>query len=246
MLFWDVHSCLIVASCLVGVKANVVIVLHGVKIRMLNQRITLKQSEFRTSSHPLFGYLPDYSIYYVDSLVKKFNVHFKVVAPRSTKLGDCRFPRKKKEKIIITLNQDLNPFQFLVTSLHELAHALTFIEFKHKVRPHGKEWKLNFSNILMDLINQQVIPDKEREILLSIAKSPKSTSFGNVELQQFVKEGNTIFLRDIADGSIFNFKNRDFRKIKLLRSYVLCSCTSSHRQYKIHGLAEISPVASEE
>lgn len=228
------------------VKVSVAIVLHGVKIRILSQRIILKQSEFKPSSHPLFGYLPDYSILYVDGLVKKFNVHFKVVAPRSTKLGDCRFPRKKKEKIIITINQDLRPFQFLVTSLHELAHAQTFIEFKHRVPPHGKEWKSNFSSILMDLINQQVVPDREQKILLSIAKNPKSTSFGNVALQQFVKEGNAIFLRDIADGSIFNFKNRDFRKIKLLRSYVLCSCTSSHRQYKIHGLAEITPVASGE
>lgn len=177
----------------------------------------------------------------VDSWVKQYNVHFKVVSPRKTKLGDCRFPVRGNSQTIITINQDLKAFQFLVTTVHELAHAKTFQEFRNKVAPHGKEWKLNFSNMLQELITRQDIPEQEKAILHSIAKNPKSTSYGNVDLQKYTKDSNVHFLRDLQNGSIFNFNKRDFRKIKLLRTYVLCECMTSQRKYKIHGLAEIKP-----
>ncbi len=189
--------------------------------------------------HPLYGYLPDYAIIFVDGLVKGNNVHFKVVAPRKTKLGDCRYPRKKSDSIVITVNQDLPPLQFLVTGLHELAHAQTFRKYGNKVRPHGLEWKNTFSQILLELCDQTDVPENEQAILKSIAKKPSATSYGSSSLQNFTKKGEMLFLKDIPNDAVFQFNNRTFRKIRLLRTHILCSCEVSKKRYRIHGLAQI-------
>lgn len=201
----------------------------------------MRQKESNYSKHPLYGYLPDYSLFYVDDLVKTYDVHFKVVSPRKTKLGDCRYPVNRAKQIIITINQDLKPIQFLVTSLHELAHAKTFREFGNKVQPHGIEWKINFSFILNSILHREDISPEEKKVLKSIADKPTATSYGSDHLQTLTKNKHSVFLKDLPNGSNFNFNNKPFKKIKLLRTYVLCSCESSNRKYKIHGLAEINP-----
>lgn len=173
-------------------------------------------------------------------------MHFKVVSPRKTKLGDCRYPIRKNTQTVVTVNQDLAPFQFLVTSLHELAHAKTFQEYGLRVPAHGKEWKHHFSEILNGLCALPDVPEDEVTVLQSIAQKPKATSYGSAQLQDYLKDENTVFLKDIANDSIFNFNNRDFRKIKLLRTYVLCSCLESGRKYKIHGSAQINALRTEE
>lgn len=190
--------------------------------------------------HPLFGYVPDYSILYIDQLVKSFDVHFKVVSPRKTKLGDCRYPIGTKEKITITINKDLHPFQFLVTSLHELAHAKTFREFGMKASAHGKEWKNNFSKILLDASSLDNVNDEEISVLRSLSNNPKATSYGHDSLQMLVKKENDILLKDIPDDSLFYFNKSVFRKIKLLRTYVLCSNEQNNKRYKIHGAVHIT------
>lgn len=189
--------------------------------------------------HPLKGYLPSYAIFYVDELVKGYDVHFKVVSPRKTKLGDCRFPIHRKSQIIITINEDLKPFQFLITSIHELAHAKTYREYGNKVKAHGKEWKLNFSELLSELTSQKGASREDISIIQSIAQNPKATSFGSQSLQHYLKSDEDHFLKDLDDGITFNFNKKEFRKLKLLRTYVLCECLDNKRRYKIHGLAQI-------
>ncbi|CAG5084226.1 SprT-like domain-containing protein [Parvicella tangerina] len=200
----------------------------------------MKEKESKNHLHPLYGYAPDYALHYIDDLVKFYNVHFKVVSPRKTKFGDCRYPLKSRGQIIITVNLDLPKIQFLITSLHELAHAKTFREYHNKVSAHGNEWKNNFSLILRELYETADIPFEEKQVLKSIALKPTASSYGSVSLQNLTKRKETIFLKDIANGNVFTFNDRSFRKIRLLRTYVLCSCESSARKYKIHRLAEIN------
>lgn len=163
-----------------------------------------------------------------------------MVSPRKTKLGDCRYPIRLNEKIIITINKDLHPIQFLVTSIHELAHAKTFQEYGTKVNAHGNEWKNNFSNMLKEASVLDNIPAEEKAVLKSIARNPKATSFGHESLQKIVKEENTVLLKDIPDNSRFHFNQATFRKIKLLRTYVLCANEQNNKRYKIHGTVHIT------
>lgn len=199
----------------------------------------MKQKESNISIHPLRGYLPSYAILYVDELVKAFDVHFKVVPARKTKLGDCRYPIAVQSQIVITINQDLHPIQFLVTSLHELAHAKTFREYEGRAKAHGREWKQNFSQILRELCSRSEVPQKVSDVLISLARKPQASSYGHDSLQLLSRKENTPFLKEIPNGSFFTFNNKKFQKIKLLRTYVLCSSSDTNKQYKIHGLAQI-------
>ena len=83
-------------------------------------------------------YLPKEFVVYVSDLIIHSNVKFKIVAPRSTKLGDFRASSKNDGKPQITINGDLNPYSFLITTLHELAHLKTFHSYGAGVNPHGK------------------------------------------------------------------------------------------------------------
>lgn len=156
-------------------------------------------------------------------------------------MGDCRYPLGKNagKQIIVTVNQDLEPIQFLITALHELAHAQIFREYKVTVSAHGKEWKSLFSRILKEM-SDLCDNDIDKKTLLALAKNPKSTSFGNQHLQQQLKSENSVFLRDLPNETVFRFDNKTFKKIKFLRTYSICVNLSNKRRYKIHGLAEIT------
>ena len=38
----------------------------------------------------------------------------------------------------ISVNGNLNKYSFLITLIHELAHLLTFTQYKNRVDPHGR------------------------------------------------------------------------------------------------------------
>ena len=67
-------------------------------------------------------YFPEASVGMVGAMFeqRRFKLHFK--RPRTSKLGDFRPPRAKNGICAITLNLDLNPYQMLITYVHEVAH----------------------------------------------------------------------------------------------------------------------------
>ena len=58
----------------------------------------------------------------------------------------------------ITVNGDLNPYSFLITTIHEFAHLVTFEEYQGRVKPHGKEWQLTYSKMLYPVIEDGGLP----------------------------------------------------------------------------------------
>ena len=106
-----------------------------------------------TKSEILSEYLPEASVAKVLSLLDKYPCHLKIVNKRRTKHGD--FKRYADGKIQITINNDLNPYRFLFTLIHEFAHLITFEEFK-RVKPHGQEWKRNFKLLMLPFLNPDV------------------------------------------------------------------------------------------
>ena len=91
-------------------------------------------------------YVPLEYVDLVTDLLLKYRVVFKIVKPRKTKLGDFR-AGVKNEKHQITVNGDLNKYSFLITTLHEFAHLITYDEYGRNAAPHGKEWKDNFTQL---------------------------------------------------------------------------------------------------
>ena len=85
-------------------------------------------------------YFPEASVNMVGEMYeqRRFKLHFK--RPRTSKLGDFRPPRNKNGICAITLNFDLNPYQMLITYVHEVAHYDVYQQYGSKrILPHGTE-----------------------------------------------------------------------------------------------------------
>ena len=111
-----------------------------------------------TSRQVFEKFVPLEAVDYCDELYQNLNFEFRVTRSRKTKLGDFRYQVGSK-KASISVNNDLNPFAFLLTYLHEVAHLMTFNQFKGRVDPHGKEWKNAFKKVAAPLLTEQIFPE---------------------------------------------------------------------------------------
>ncbi len=181
------------------------------------------------------------TIDYVDDLVQSLRVNFKIVKPRKTKLGDCRYPHPGKNTITITVNSNLPKLQFLITTIHELAHAKTFRDYGFKAKPHGEEWKNNFKVLFQPLLNEDILSLEEINLVNHLLSNIKASSCGNHKLNDYLfkEDENVTFLKDIEPESAFELNNRSFKIISKARTRYLCKEINTGRKYKIHGLANV-------
>ena len=68
----------------------------------------------------LLSLIPETAVTHVQSLLSQSNLSIKITKKRLTKHGDFR--RRVDGTSMITLNETSNPYRFLITLLHELAH----------------------------------------------------------------------------------------------------------------------------
>jgi SprT protein len=188
-------------------------------------------------------YLPKEFVVYVSDLIIHSNVKFKIVAPRSTKLGDFRASSKNDGKPQITINGDLNPYAFLITTLHELAHLNTFHCYGAGVNPHGKEWKKEFTALLEPILNVSTLPFDIKNTLTKSIKNPKASSCSDIHLTRVLKKydqaKNTQTLEELDENAIFSINKKVFTKGKLRRTRYLCNELVTGKSYLIHALAEV-------
>jgi SprT protein len=177
-------------------------------------------------------HLPARAVDYCFQLWQAKPFRLKITKSRQTKIGDftCRdgaaHPR-------ITLNHDLNPYTFLITYIHEVAHLHVFLEFGHRVEPHGEHWKLAFQKLLNPLRSHM--------------QNPKASSFADTVLTKALRtfDANShadIVLSDLPEGSMFQLNGRYFKKGKLRRTRILCKEVQSRRQYLVPAEALVSDV----
>lgn len=179
---------------------------------------------------------------------RQFRLCFK--RPRTSKLGDFRPPRTSASKVCcITLNSDLNPYQMLVTFVHEVAHYDVFRQYGlRKVQPHGEEWKLAFSTLLQPYLTDEIFPSdvlqQLREHLLHI----KASSHTDQELQRVLQkyDENPLFettVEQLPEGARFVLRDgRIFQKGPKQRTRYKCYCEDNGRYYTVAGLAEVVTV----
>lgn len=174
-------------------------------------------------------------------LVQSLGVNFKIVNPRKTKLGDCRYPKPGKKAITITVNSDLPKLQFLITTIHELAHAKTFREHSYGVQPHGNEWKNNFRLLFQPILKEPILSHEEITIVTHLLSNVKASSCSNLLLNDYLfkNNDNVVFLKDIDHNEVFELNKKRFKVISKARTRFLCKEIDTGKQYKIHGLANI-------
>lgn len=193
-------------------------------------------------------FIPEKAVGYCSKLYDFFGFEFKIKKSRLTKMGDYRFDRQTGRHTI-TINNDLNPYAFLVTYIHEVAHLVTFKEHGRKVSPHGEEWKINFTKVMKPVLNEEIFPPNVYLALTNYFKNPKASSCSDPVLynvlRQFDEPTGTVPLSKIPLGQSFIFNEKTYRKLEKKRSRSVCVELKSNRKYLIAEIAPVKPLIAE-
>lgn len=139
----------------------------------------------------LSDFIPANTYHLVEPFLVHYKVHLTVTRSRSTVLGDYRNAHAGKAHRI-SVNGNLNQYAFLITLLHELAHLITFEKFGHKVASHGKEWKMQFSELLKHFLLTEIFPNDIKQQLTASLKSPAASSCADDALMRILRKYDQI------------------------------------------------------
>ncbi len=211
--------------------------------------ITPKQQEHKVSlQQALKKYLPPAVVELSAELIMYYKLHLHIEVERRDRYGDYH-PHMGKGNMI-TVNHNLNPYEFLVTFIHELAHHTTFLKHGNKVDHHGAEWKAEFRNNMKPfLLLDGAFPDDVKLAVIKHMKSPKYSHSADVNLTKILmkydKVKDYITLDELPYGALFKMSNRAkivMKKLEKLRTYTMCISVSDGKMYKVHTLAKVIPI----
>lgn len=194
-------------------------------------------------------YLPSGTYEPVMHYLHQYRVHLTVARDRKSILGDYRH-RTFGNTHRISVNGNLNPYSFLITLLHELAHLLTFEQFAHKVPAHGQEWKKIFGQLLSQFITHEIFPPDIRQALTQSLNNPAASSCADEVLLRVLKnydqkKDNKVFVETISEGNLFKTHDgKIFKKGEKLRKRFKCMEVATKRMYLFSPVYEVTPVAS--
>ena len=83
----------------------------------------------------LYSFIPKETVSQIKNWLNRYHCQLKISKPRQSKLGDYRWPQKGKGHII-SINNNLNKYSFLITITHEIAHMMISENHQNKVDPH--------------------------------------------------------------------------------------------------------------
>lgn len=174
----------------------------------------------------------------------RYRVHLTITKARKSILGDYRH-RTHQDNHRISVNGNLNPYAFLVTLLHEIAHLLTFEQFGPRVAAHGTEWKRVFGGLLQQFLQQHTFPpDIEQELQHSL-RNPAASSCAEESLLRVLrrydpaKEDHRL-VEEIPAGHCFRTPDgRVFQKGEKLRKRYRCTEVATGRVYLFSGVYEV-------
>jgi hypothetical protein len=201
-------------------------------------------------SETLKRFAPEVYVPYLVDTILQSKVVFKIVPGRKSKLGDFR-ANLAGELPTITVNGDLNPYSFLVTTLHEIAHLRTFNNYGHRVNPHGEEWKNAFRKLLIPVLDSKNLPEDLEKALWKSFTNTKASSCSDLNLSRALKKYDkptlhqSHTLEEIPMNSHFSLNGKVFKKGNLRRSRYLCTDLNG-KQYLVHALASIEIIESHE
>lgn len=185
-------------------------------------------------------YIATEAIPLVEYLINTHKINLKIVGQRQTKHGDFRtFPNGRTQ---ITVNNNLNKHQFLLTLIHEIAHHVTHKKFG-RVQPHGKEWKTVFQHLMLPFLKPTIYPKEILPYLANYLKNAKASTDTDVNLSLALRggiaeEGKT-FIFQVPGGSVFQFKNILYKRGVKRRTRYECLNLSNKKVYLFNQNAEV-------
>jgi len=197
-------------------------------------------------SAALSKYMPAEAASIVSQWINDSACRFRISRDRTSKFGDYR-PPYGRHGHRISINQGLNPYAFLITTVHEFAHLKTWHEYKNRVKPHGQEWKTNFKRLMYPFIVARLFPDDIRKALTYYMENPAASSCTDLNLFRKLKEydtpkSNTKTIDQLPEEALFVIKKgRIFQKKEKLRKRYRCIEVKTQRVYLFNPIAEVTP-----
>jgi len=187
-------------------------------------------------------YLPQTSVSYCLELWNSLGFNLKITPDRTSKFGDYRY-NPNNNTHTISINGSLNPYAFLVTYIHEVAHKITFDQYQNRVNPHGKEWKYEFKKLMLPMLREQIFPLDILNPLALHMKNPKATSVSDPKLFEALNKYNPpttdILLKDVPIGNHFLFRDTIYKKVEIKRTRAVCEAVSVKKKYLISQSAPV-------
>jgi SprT protein len=197
--------------------------------------------------HALATYLPEGAYPAVVHYLETYKVHLTITRARKTVLGDYRNAHRDKNHRI-SVNGNLNPYAFLITLLHELAHLLTYERYGNRVSAHGREWKDVFGQVLATFMQHHTFPaDIEAELRASL-HNPGASSCAEEELMRILRRYDSRpsgmkMVEELPEGTLFLIDTaRMFKKGEKLRKRFRCVEVKTGKIYLFSGVYEVHVV----
>lgn len=195
---------------------------------------------FATDLLRLRSHLPPAAWPAVLAWLQEHPVLVRVSTSRRTKLGDYRTADRTRPHRI-SVNEDLNPYAFLVVLVHEFAHYTTFSRYRRH-EPHGREWKAEYRRLMQPYLSQAVFPGDVLAALDRHLTDAPSSSCTDPHLMRTMRRYDLApqtFLEELEERTVFRFQRKLFVKGPQLRTRFRCKCLNDSRMYLITSTAEV-------
>ena len=144
----------------------------------------------------------------------------------------------------ITINDNLNKYSFLITLVHELAHAFVYVEFKNTVNPHER-MENKFKYLMLNFLSNEYFPDAILNPLSQYLISPKASTYSDLDLAKSLQRYDTSILNtvlEINDKILFTYSGRKFIILNKLKHYK-CKEISTGKVYLFHPLTKLKCIS---
>jgi hypothetical protein len=188
------------------------------------------------------NYVPIASFDQLSEYLSQWQVNLIITRKRHTKHGDFRALPKGGHQI--TVNEMPNPYRFLITTLHEIAHLVVFKDFGPRIKPHGKEWKQVFKKIMLPFLVPEIFPDELLRVLQLHFRNPKASSDTDTQLavvlNKFDPANEKNYIFELERGSVFEIHNgRRFIRGKKRTKRYECREVEGKRLYLFSPHAQV-------
>ena len=195
----------------------------------------------------LSRYLPPDAVDDCVGWISQHRISVRIKHSRASRYGDYHPPQKGRGHKI-TINHDLNPYAFLITFTHEVAHLTCFLKHGNKVYPHGEEWKREFRYLLSPFIERKIFSDDVAMAVRKYLHDPAASSCSDANLQKALKQYDQkkegwFLLEELPPMAQFKIRSgKSFIKGNQLRKNFECYDLYSRHKYHIHPTMEVMPL----
>jgi SprT protein len=191
----------------------------------------------------LSKFIPATAVPRVLEFLHQYKVHLTITRERKSILGDYRHATNQKNHRI-SVNGNLNPYAFLITLIHELAHLVTFIQYGHRVSPHGREWKTCYAMLLKDFMGKEIFPELVEQALKQSMHDLPASSCADEGLmrvlKKFDRDNGLVMVEQLPEGQLFDIgEGRIFKKGKKLRKRFQCVEVDTGKLYLFSPIYEV-------